>query len=68
MPSRFLTKAEKERLALKAREEAVNETYQLLLPILDDEIKANLDKLGRLKREKTEQFSVAEAVCGQFFG
>ncbi len=43
-----------ERLVLKAREEAVNETYRLLLPILDDETKANLNKLGENEKGKKQ--------------
>ena len=39
-----------ERLVLKAREEAVNETYRLLLPTLNGEAKTNLDKLGDIKK------------------
>lgn len=41
-----------ERLVLKAREEAVNETYRLLVPILDDETKAELDKLVEIEEGK----------------
>lgn len=41
-----------ERLVLKSREEAVNETYRLLLPILDDETKAELDKLVEIEEGK----------------
>lgn len=41
-----------ERLVLKAREEAVNETYGLLLPILDDETKAGLDRLIEIEEGK----------------
>lgn len=43
-----------ERLVLKAREEAINETYRLLLPILDDQTKANLDKLGEIEKGKKQ--------------
>lgn len=43
-----------ERLVLKAREEAVNETYRLLLPTLSDETKANLDKLGETEKGKKQ--------------
>lgn len=41
-----------ERLVLKSREAAVNETYRLLLPILDDETKVNLDKLIEIEEGK----------------
>ena len=43
-----------ERLVLKAREEAINETYRLLLPILDNQTKANLDKLGEIEKGKKQ--------------
>ncbi len=43
-----------ERLVLKAREEAVGETYRLLLPILNDETKLNLDKLGEIEKGKKQ--------------
>lgn len=43
-----------ERMVLQAREEAVNETYRLLLPILDDETKAHLDKFGETEKGKKQ--------------
>lgn len=47
-----------ERMVLKVREEAVNETYRLLLPILDDETKANLDKLGGTEKGRKQSHLV----------
>jgi hypothetical protein len=41
-------------LVLKAREEAVEETYRLLLPILNDETKSKLDKLGEIEKGKKQ--------------
>jgi TnpA family transposase len=43
-----------ERLVLKAREEAVEETYRLLLPILNDETRSKLDKLGEIEKGKKQ--------------
>ena len=43
-----------ERLVLKAREEAVNETYRLLLPGLDVETKTALDKLGGIEKGRKQ--------------
>lgn len=43
-----------ERLVLKAREEAASETYRLLLPILDDQTKADLSKLGEIEKGKKQ--------------
>jgi hypothetical protein len=43
-----------ERLVLKAREEAVNETYRLLLPGLDAQTKTALDKLGEIEKGRKQ--------------
>ena len=41
-----------ERIVLKVREEAFNETFRLLKPVLDDKTKTELDKLGEIKTGK----------------
>ena len=43
-----------ERLVLKVREEAVSETYRRFLPLLDDETKSNLDKLGEIEKGRKQ--------------
>jgi TnpA family transposase len=47
-----------ERIVLRAREGAVNETYRLLLPILNEKTRTKLDKLGEIEKGRKHSYLV----------